>query len=106
MVPLQIPLKRRLQMLAVVLHTLNFSAMPVLCSVLWLYVLLATSFWWLAIGYFTWMLYDVLVLDTSSRGGRRAQWLRKSKLYEYFRDYFPISLIKVSELVFDDIRAC
>ena len=93
--PVVIPLQRRLQMVAVVLHTASFSVLPLMLMALLFYMLVATSYWWLSLGYIMWIVYDVLVLDTSSTGGRRAEWVRKGFWYRYFRDYFPISLIKV-----------
>ena len=44
------------------------------------------------------MLYDINILKTSRRGGRRSDILRSSKVMRYFRDYFPVKLHKTEEL--------
>lgn len=55
-----------------------------------------TSYYPLALLYLTW----AYVFDsrTSSRGGRRAEFVRRLHLWKYFRDYFPIKLVKTAEL--------
>ncbi|XP_069059977.1 2-acylglycerol O-acyltransferase 2 isoform X2 [Pleurodeles waltl] len=37
-------------------------------------------------------------LDTPSKGGRRSQLLKKSVVWRYMRNYFPVSLIKTADL--------
>ena len=60
-------------------------------------LLLFLSPWWpLAV------IYSVVVysfdLGISSRGGRRSTVMRNSSMWQYFRDYFPIKLLKTSNL--------
>lgn len=92
-----IPLQRRLQMTAVVLHLLTFSVIPILLTLLFLY-LLFTSYWWVTVGYAAWMYWDIYIQKSSARGGKQSQWIRTSTYFHYFRDYFPIHLIKTADL--------
>ncbi|CAH1792021.1 unnamed protein product [Owenia fusiformis] len=95
-VPLhRIPTPRRLQTLAVLQWSLLFILGPVICYLLFLYILLFTQFTYVPLFYLAWILYD---RNTSSTGGRRINWVRKLKIWEYYRDYFPITLIKTEDL--------
>ena len=95
--PLNIPMERRLQTLMVIYYTSTFTLLPVACVLLLLYTL-TTSLYWLALGYMAWIVYDVGIKETSSRGGRPIEWLRKHKVWHHFRDYFPVQLHKTEEL--------
>ena len=95
--PLFIPLERRLQTLMVLYFTSTFTILPFLC-VLLLIALLYTPLFCVVPAYLAWIVYDVTVLKTSSRGGRRVEWLRHHKMWHYFRDYFPCKLIKTYDL--------
>uniref|UniRef100_A0A3P8U3J7 Acyltransferase n=1 Tax=Amphiprion percula TaxID=161767 RepID=A0A3P8U3J7_AMPPE len=60
------------------------------------FVLLALSDWWLlALLYAGWLWLD---WDTPTSGGRRSGWIRSWTVWEYFRDYFPLRLIKTVDL--------
>jgi 2-acylglycerol O-acyltransferase 2 len=97
--PLFIPLERRLQTLVVFHYLFNFTILPFVTLALLIYCLFITSSWllWsLQVAYLTWAwLYD---RKTSQRGGRRSEWYRRLKMWNYFCDYFPISLIKTADL--------
>ena len=95
--PLHVPLERRLQTLLVFLFTLTFTLFPVIC-ILFCVVLLFTPLFWLAVSYWTWVFYDVVVRETSSKGGRRWKWLRNLWIWKYFCDYFPMQLVKTKDL--------
>ncbi|XP_053603376.1 2-acylglycerol O-acyltransferase 1-like [Plodia interpunctella] len=92
--PTDIPMNRRLQTLA---------ATGWICLVLFgeafcIYVLIAlvySSYWWLAIVYCVWMMNDI---DISNKGGRRSEWVRNWSWWSYYRDYFPIKLVKTVDL--------
>lgn len=92
-----LPLKRRLQTAAVVHYPLGLIFVPFL-SLFMAYYLLMTIFWWTVPAYLAWIVYDVAICKTSSRGGRRIQYFRRLGIWTYFRDYFPISLIKTADL--------
>lgn len=96
-VPLDVPFQRRLQTAAVLFYTVLFTVAPIAFTVL-LVVLLTTPFFFVAVGYLAWIYYDVAVKKTSSRGGRRIDWIRRGRLWRYFRDYFPVRLEKTSDL--------
>ncbi|XP_023650591.1 2-acylglycerol O-acyltransferase 2-A [Paramormyrops kingsleyae] len=92
--PLNIPLERRLQTAAVVQWVFSFLALAQCC--LALFLLLCLSQWWvLAVLYAGWLYLD---RDTPIRGGRRSRWVRSWAMWTYFKDYFPISLIKTVDL--------
>ncbi|XP_048885325.1 2-acylglycerol O-acyltransferase 2-A [Brienomyrus brachyistius] len=92
--PLNIPLRRRLQTAAVVQWVFSFLALAQCC--LALFLLLCLSQWWvLAVLYAGWLYLD---RDTPIRGGRRSHWVRGWTVWAYFKDYFPISLIKTVDL--------
>ena len=92
--PLNIPVKRRLETFAVLQWTLSFFFMGLSCVGL-LLGLLFTRFYWLTLGYFVWYIYDY---SKPERGGRRVDWVRRWSLWKHYRDFFPISLIKTSDL--------
>ena len=96
--PLWIPLERRLQTFSLVLLLGIFSFFPVLCSLLFLYLLLFTNYYFISVGYLAWMFYDINILNTSRRGGRRSERIRNSKVMKYFRDYFPVKLHTTAKL--------
>ncbi|XP_051800464.1 2-acylglycerol O-acyltransferase 2-A-like isoform X2 [Acanthochromis polyacanthus] len=92
--PLNIPLRRRLQTAAVLQWIFSFLALAQCC--LAGFVLLALSDWWLlALLYAGWLWLD---WDTPTSGGRRSGWIRSWMVWEYFRDYFPLRLIKTVDL--------
>ncbi|KAJ8254747.1 hypothetical protein GJAV_G00196930 [Gymnothorax javanicus] len=92
--PLNIPLRRRLQTAAVVQWVFSFLALAQCC--LAGFILLCLSQWWLlALLYAGWLYLD---RDTPTTGGRRSHWVRSWTVWKYFRDYFPISLIKTVDL--------
>ncbi|XP_070538482.1 2-acylglycerol O-acyltransferase 1-like [Ptychodera flava] len=93
--PLSIPLHRRLETMAVVKYTFIFVAMGFSCLFLAAYILLFTRYYWLVLLYLAWLAYD---WNTPSCGGRRIDSVRRWKVWEYFRDYFPVSLIKTADL--------
>ncbi|KAM3857698.1 2-acylglycerol O-acyltransferase 1 [Diretmus argenteus] len=92
--PLNIPLRRRLQTAAVLQWMFSFLALAQCC--LAGFVLLALSDWWmLSMLYAGWLWLD---WDTPTCGGRRSQWVRNWSIWEHFRDYFPLSLVKTADL--------
>ncbi|XP_074063541.1 diacylglycerol O-acyltransferase 2-like protein 6 isoform X3 [Macrotis lagotis] len=54
-----------------------------------------TQYWILSVLTLGWLVYD---WKTHSQGGRRSNWVRNWTLWKYFRDYFPIKLVKTCEL--------
>uniref|UniRef100_A0A3B3CQS0 Monoacylglycerol O-acyltransferase 3a n=1 Tax=Oryzias melastigma TaxID=30732 RepID=A0A3B3CQS0_ORYME len=60
------------------------------------FILLLVSDWWtVSLLYAGWLWLD---WDTPSSGGRRSQWVRSWTVWEHFRDYFPLKLIKTVDL--------
>lgn len=92
--PLRIPLHRRLETLAVFYYSVSFLAVGVVSGALVAY-LLFTRLCPLSLAYLAWLVWDK---ESCNRGGRRSQWARSWTLWKYFRDYFPIQLVKTCEL--------
>ena len=94
--PISVPLERRLQTLAVVQWWATILILPVVCVWLCLYMLIFTRFWFVPLFYISWIVfYDK---RTPRSGGRRSQFVRELRVWKYFRDYFPISLQKTTDL--------
>ncbi|TRY60293.1 hypothetical protein DNTS_014308 [Danionella cerebrum] len=92
--PLRVPLRRRLQTAAVVQWVFSFLALAQVCVAI--FILLLVSDWWILAALYSGWLY--LDRDTPSSGGRRSQWVRGWRVWTYFRDYFPITLVKTVDL--------
>ncbi|XP_036621850.1 2-acylglycerol O-acyltransferase 3 [Trichosurus vulpecula] len=86
--------KQRIEMLSVYQFVITYLFMGLFSSLL-LLCLLFTPFWFLSVLYLVWLYLD---WDTPDRGGRRFEWMRKCKVWEHFRDYYPIKLVKTAEL--------
>ncbi|XP_077550999.1 2-acylglycerol O-acyltransferase 2-A-like [Haemaphysalis longicornis] len=93
--PLNVPLKRRLQTSAVLFLTLCFFCGGCLWTLLCVYLLFYTNFYWLPLLYMAWYVYD---FRTPKRGGRQSHWVRSWRLWSYVRDYYPVKLVKTAEL--------
>lgn len=93
--PLRIPLHRRLETAAVALYYYSFY-FGALVGALIIIGLFFTSFYPLALLYLAWAY--LIDSGTPDHGGRRSAYVRKLRVWKYFRDYFPISLVKTTEL--------
>lgn len=93
--PLYLPLKRRLQTLAVLFYVLLFlQAFSIIGFFLFFYILF-TKFYWISLLYAFWYYID---FDRPFSGGRKVSWSRSWSIWRHFRDYFPIKLIKTVDL--------
>jgi len=99
-VPKSVPLERCLQTLAVLCYTLMFTMIPILCLLV-IVGLLLTRLAVVPLAYASWIVYDVAVKRTSSRGGRRWEMMRQLSLWKYMRDFFPVKLHRTAELSAD-----
>ena len=95
--PWNIPLERRLQTLAIIIYLTLQVVVPFLSWIIFLLILFS-RYYWLSLGYASWMYYDNYILKTPSKGGRRSQRVRKWKLWKLAANFFPISLVKTTEL--------
>ncbi|XP_011562529.3 2-acylglycerol O-acyltransferase 2-A isoform X1 [Plutella xylostella] len=88
--PRHVPGSRRLQTLAAAgwIGVVLFGEL--VCIFLY-FKLLYSSLWWLALLYAVWMLNDVQICH---KGGRRFEWVRSWSWWQYYRDYFPLKLVK------------
>ncbi|KAM0755391.1 diacylglycerol acyltransferase [Meredithblackwellia eburnea MCA 4105] len=89
--PLVVPRARRLQTLAVLCWTtalpLSFGLFFFLCSI--------PLLWPIIVPYLIWMLF---IDQAAVRGGRKSEWIRKSRFWKWFAGYYPVSLIKTADL--------
>ena len=95
--PFLIPAERRLQTLAAMHFAFIFLGAPLLSTVL-VIVFLCTDLYWIALLYVLWIFFDNNFNKVSSTGGRRYDAFRNLGVWRYFRDYFPITLVKTAEL--------
>ncbi|XP_071317549.1 2-acylglycerol O-acyltransferase 3b [Trachinotus anak] len=86
--------KEFLETISVLQWVLSFLFLGVACYVLIVY-LMFTSLWPLSTLYFIWLVMD---WQTPERGGRRTLAVRKWKVWDHLRDFFPIKLVKTAEL--------
>ncbi|KAH7910231.1 diacylglycerol acyltransferase-domain-containing protein [Hygrophoropsis aurantiaca] len=93
-VPTRIPRKRRLQMMMVAM----WSVMLPLTSFIFLMLCSIPALWPFIAAYLVWIFY----IDKSpERGDRLSPWFRSLKIWEYFADYYPASLLKECDLPAD-----
>lgn len=92
--PLNTPLHRRLQTLAVVgwFGILVFG--PPIGFAITAYVIFWTSYWWLGIAYAVYIYYD----DAHLSGRLWTDWVRNWAWWRYFAEYFPHSLVSTAQL--------
>ncbi|XP_070699440.1 2-acylglycerol O-acyltransferase 3b isoform X1 [Pempheris klunzingeri] len=86
--------KEFLEAVSVLQWVLTFLFLGVACIILMVY-LMFTSLWPFSALYFIWLVVD---WQTPERGGRRTKFLRKWRVWEHLRDFFPIKLVKTAEL--------
>ncbi|XP_067889179.1 diacylglycerol O-acyltransferase 2 isoform X2 [Heterodontus francisci] len=87
-------IERHLQMISVYQWVITFLIMGITCSIVMLYIFF-TKFWPIAALYFSWLVID---WSTPKQGGRRSEWVRNWAVWRYFREYFPIRLVKTHNL--------
>ncbi|CDW98661.1 hypothetical protein [Sporisorium scitamineum] len=92
--PLSIPRSRRLQTLGVLFWAL---LLPI-CLSLFFLLLSVPLLWPVLIPYLIWINF---IDDAPENGGRRFSWVRKLPVFRYFAEYFPISMIKTTNLPAD-----
>ncbi|PSN36198.1 2-acylglycerol O-acyltransferase 2-A [Blattella germanica] len=93
--PLNTPLERRLQTLAACAWFITLGFGPTICIALTVYVILCTRFCIFGLLYVAWIFYD---RDICNKGGRRSDWARRWAWWRYFRNYFPLELVKTADL--------
>ncbi|XP_077556829.1 2-acylglycerol O-acyltransferase 2-A-like [Haemaphysalis longicornis] len=96
--PMRLPLHRRLETLAALAFTFEFWISGFACLFLLIYIFLRTRYYPLALVYAAWMYWD---RKTCARGGRWSDWVRSWSAFKYFRNYFPIQLVKTCDLPAD-----
>lgn len=72
-----------------------FLISPFLSLAFVAYVLLYTRFWWLMSIYLVWLYFD---WDIGERGSRPLNWYRNHWIWKRMADYFPVDLIKTTDL--------
>jgi 2-acylglycerol O-acyltransferase 2 len=92
--PLNVPWRRRMQTFCVSSYV-NFSLFSRLLVFYLLIVTLLSPFWWVTVLYFVWFYFD---RNAPKRGGHPWRFFKKSALWKYGAEYFPMSLVKTAEL--------
>nr|XP_056715907.1 diacylglycerol O-acyltransferase 2-like [Euleptes europaea] len=87
--------KACIRLLSVLQWVLSFLLMGMVFLFL-LICLLFTSFWPIPALYVTWLIFD---WGTPEKGGRSSSWVRNWLIWNHFRDYFPIQLVKTHNLL-------
>nr|AAI06136.1 Mogat1 protein [Mus musculus]AAK84177.1 diacylglycerol acyltransferase 2-like protein [Mus musculus] len=92
--PLNTPLARCLQTAAVLQWVLSFLLLVQVCIGI-MVMLVLYNYWFLYIPYLVWFYYD---WRTPEQGGRRWNWVQSWPVWKYFKEYFPICLVKTQDL--------
>lgn len=94
--PLDVPPERRLQTLSVFGWVcLVLAVGPISWAVA---AFLAYNTFWGIYAIFAYLFYMYMDWEICEKGGRRLEWFRKLKWWEYFRDFFPVKLVKTVDL--------
>jgi 1-acyl-sn-glycerol-3-phosphate acyltransferase len=93
--PLHVPWERRMETVAVFVWIGSFIFGAPSGLIFLVYLTLYTRFWWIALLYLAWFVYD---RETVNRGGRRVDWVRNWKIWKRYRNYFPVTMVKTTEL--------
>jgi 1-acyl-sn-glycerol-3-phosphate acyltransferase len=93
--PLNVPLERRLQTMAVLFFLFVFLQWVSLIGIATILYLLTTDYYWISLFYIAWYYIDY---DACHYGGRTVKWCREWKLWKHFCNYFPITLVKTADL--------
>ncbi|XP_044756826.1 2-acylglycerol O-acyltransferase 1-like isoform X2 [Coccinella septempunctata] len=90
--PLNVPLQRRLQTLAMTALIVSHVFGCFISYGLVYYFIFHTKLWWLCSLYLMWCFF----IDTDPRKGsnRRSKWIRRWTWWKYVKNYFPVELIK------------
>ncbi|XP_007906824.1 diacylglycerol O-acyltransferase 2 [Callorhinchus milii] len=88
-------IEQQLQILSVLQWVISFLILGVSCTLIMLYTFF-TDCWPLAAVYASWLVLD---WNTPRQGGRRSEWVRNWATWRYFRDYFPVRLVKTHNLL-------
>ncbi|XP_780610.3 2-acylglycerol O-acyltransferase 2 [Strongylocentrotus purpuratus] len=92
--PLNTPLHRRLETGAVLIWWFIFLWFRFTVQI-FLVALLFTRYFWVSFVLMGWAYYD---RHTPKRGGRRSDFMRRGRIWKKMADYFPVHLVKTSDL--------
>lgn len=92
--PLQEQLRSCMQLFSIIQWIFSFLLMGLIALLVFIF-LFFTYLWPISAMYFSWVLFD---WKTPETGGRRSEWVRNWSVWNYFRDYFPIQLVKTHHL--------
>ncbi|XP_047620770.1 diacylglycerol O-acyltransferase 2-like protein 6 [Phacochoerus africanus] len=91
----KLDLQEILQTFSVLQWVPCFAILGTIPIILIPYFLVFTKFWLVSVFALAWLFYD---WNTPSQGGRRSDWIRNWTLWKYFRNYFPVKLVKTHDL--------
>jgi len=95
--PIRVPLHRRLETFAAFVWMSLFFLCNIGPSVLFVYLLFYTRYWYLTLLYLVWYVSDQ---HTCSTGGRRG-WVRRWALWRHLGNFFPVRIVRVAPLTAD-----
>ncbi|CAJ0942245.1 unnamed protein product, partial [Mesorhabditis belari] len=87
--------KHAMEKLSVAHFVFVWLLMPLMSLWVPIYILFQTQLWPTVPVYMAWMVYD---WKTPRRGGRTMSWYQRLGMWNHFRDYFPIKLVKTVDL--------
>jgi len=90
-----LPWKSLISILSVLYSFVTFTGAGVFGLFLFLHIAFRTDYWWLAVLYAFWLIFDY---STPEFGGRRSQWVREWAMWRYQADYYPAKLHKTENL--------
>jgi len=96
--PVSIPLHRRLETGAVLYWISTYLFSGIATTILLGYLLFYSNYWWMAVLYLTWMIYDLDTCNKGGKSGRYTRFVRGWSLWKHFVNYFPIKLVKTVDL--------
>ncbi|XP_044288896.1 2-acylglycerol O-acyltransferase 1 isoform X2 [Varanus komodoensis] len=76
-------------------YIFQWDLLPTQCCCAVFLIFLFGDFWFISAFYALWLYLD---WETPQNGGRRSKWVRNWTVWRYFKEYFPIHLIKTSDL--------
>ncbi|XP_050523981.1 2-acylglycerol O-acyltransferase 2-A-like isoform X2 [Daktulosphaira vitifoliae] len=97
--PLCIPLSRRLETLSVAIMTSLFLFTGISGTIILVYIILCTRFWWFGLAYISWMIIDRNIASSGNPSYYyRIRNIRNWTLWVLVRRYFKIQLVKTHDL--------
>jgi len=96
--PILMPIGERISTLVICLWTHIILFLAPLSTMILVYMVIFTHFWWISLAYIGWIVIDKEAMNTGGRSGWVRDKLRNWVFWKYFVRYFPIRLVKTANL--------